>query len=75
MEVIDDINDEMIEQQEVCNEFDEGNMTVNIPKNADKMNYRNVKVMKNIDEVNEPIIIDRVILKERPHINQLDRGV
>ena len=75
MEVIDEINDEMIDQEEVCDEFDEDNMAVNIPKNADKMNCQNYKVMKNIDEVNEPIIIDRVIFKERPHLNQLDRGV
>ena len=74
MEVIDDINDEMIDQQEVCDEFDESNMAVNIPKNADKMNSQNYKVMKNIDVVNEPIIIDRVIFKERPHVNHCDRA-
>ena len=74
MEVINDINDEMIDQQEVCDEFDESNMAVNIPKNADKMNSQNYKVMKNIDAVNEPIIIDRVIFKERPHVNQCDRA-
>ena len=49
-------------------------MAVNIPKNADKMNCQNYKVMKNIDVVNEPIIIDRVIFKERPHVNQCDRA-
>lgn len=31
--------------------------------------------MKNVDLVNEPVVIDRVVFKEPPHVNRIDRSV
>lgn len=56
-------------------EFDESVNQVNIPKKFDQANQRNFMRMQNKERLDQPVIIDRVILMSRPQINQIDRSV
>ena len=68
----------VIDEQEydgILDEFDDNAKEVNIPIQFDQANQRNFKRMQDKERLDEPVIIDRVIFKERPHINQIDRSV
>ena len=63
------------EYDDILDEFDENVKEVNIPVEFNEANQRNFKRMQDKERVDQPVIIDRVILMNRPHINQIDRSV